>query len=345
MSKKVLVTGGAGYIGTHLVELLLNEGYNVNCVDRFFFGDKCLKQLKEKFKGNLTLSKNDIRFLKKEDFTDIEIVFDLAGLSNDPSCDLDESLTESVNIEGNKRVATLAKEAGVKQYIFASSCSVYGSGGDSVLTEESEMLPVSLYAKSKIEVEKHIFGLQSDDFVVTALRNATVYGLSPRMRFDLIVNIMTMYALSKRKIIVLGGGDQWRPLVHGKDVCKAFLTVAKADKSLVNGEAFNVGCNEQNYTVIEVANLVQEEIPWADIEVAPDDPDKRSYNVDFTKIKERLNFTPDFTVEDGIKEVKAAIRTRKVNPDDIKCSTLKYYQYLIKADEVLKEVKIDGLVF
>jgi len=224
----ILVTGGAGYIGCVLCEALLNEGHKVICLDRFFFGQDKVAHL-QKY-PHFSVFKGDIRFINEDALKDVNVVMDLSGLSNDPACDLDPNLSEAINIKGALHLAKCAKKEGVERYIIASSCSIYGEGYQQKLSEESPKNPVSLYARSKIESEKAIKPLASNDFCVTFLRNATTYGVSPRMRFDLIVNLMTMYAYTKHKIYVLGGGKQWRPNVHVRDVARAFILTMEAPK-------------------------------------------------------------------------------------------------------------------
>ena len=341
--KKILVTGGGGYIGSVLCEVFLNKGYAVVCLDRFFFGKNTVEPLK-RF-PNFHVVQDDIRFIDKRIFKDIHAVIDLAGISNDPACELDPVLTEEVNHKGCVRLAEMAKEAGVERYIFSSSCSIYGTGQHMALTEESPLNPVSLYAKTKIASEKEIKNLHDKKFCVTCLRNATVYGYSRRMRFDLLVNLMTAHAVTKGKIFVLGGGKQWRPNIHVKDLCKAFILILESSPGKVGGEIFNVGVNEQNYQVIQVANMIREVVPYVELEIVPDDVEKRNYNVNFDKIKNVLGFKVERTVLEGAVEVKQAIERAEVDFDDIRTITLKYYKYLIDADRILNEVKIGGRLF
>lgn len=341
--KTILVAGGAGYIGSVLCEMLLDEGYKVVCLDRLFFGADIVSHLRKN--SNFSLIRDDIRHLKADTFKGVEVVIDLAGISNDPACDLNPSITEDINVRGALSFASVGKEAGVKRYIYSSSCSVYGGGNQRQFTEESTPNPISLYAKSKLRVEEEIRKLMSDDFCVTFLRNATVYGVSPRMRFDLIVNIMTAHAVVKRKIFVLGGGKQWRPNVHIKDASRAFLMVMNAPVDKINGEVFNVGSNEQNFQVIQVANMIRDVVPYTEVEIVPDDADKRNYNVNFDKISSVLGFRVNHSSIEGSVEVKQAIEKGVIDIDDIRTSTLRYYRYLIEADKVLSEVKIDGRLF
>lgn len=341
--KTILISGGAGYIGSVMSGILLKAGNKVKVLDRMFFGSQTVNAYTDN--PNFELFKDDTRHFNKELLRGCDIVIDLAGISNDPACDLNPDVTVSINHTGCVRVAKMAKEMGVQRYIFSSSCSVYGGAESSGVDEGAPKNPVSLYARTKLQAEEEILRLADKDFCVTILRNATIYGLSPRMRFDLVVNIMTMRAWKDRKIHVMGGGKQWRPVVHIKDVAKAFMLVMEADKAKVNGEAFNVGSNEQNHQVIQIAAIVRDVIPYVDIEVVPDDPDKRNYNVCFDKIRNTLGYQVDRTVHEGVVEIKQALENGVIDPDDIRTVTLKYYQYLIEADRILKEVSYKGKIF
>ena len=340
---KVMVTGGAGYIGSTLCEGLLKLGHEIICLDRVFFGLALIKDLL--MHPNFTLVRDDIRTVDKSVFENVDVVMDLAGISNDPACDLDQRITEEVNHQGTVRVAHLAKESGVKRYILSSSCSIYGAGVEVQLTEQSITKPVSLYAKSKLDAENNIKDLADDQFCVTILRSATVYGLSRRMRFDLLVNIMTLHAYIKRKIYVLGGGQQWRPNVHIQDVCKAFIMTMEAPQEKINGEVFNVGSNEQNFQVIQVANMIRDIVPYTEVEIVHDDPDKRSYNVSFDKIARVLNYKVERSIMEGAVEVKQALERGQISGDDMRTSTLKYYRYLLDAERILEDVCLKGRVF
>jgi len=340
---KVLVTGGAGYIGSMLCEELLKVDHHVICLDRVFFGLNLIKDLL--MHPNFTLVRDDIRTVDKSVFESVDVVMDLAGISNDPACDLDPGITEDINHQGIIRVAHLAKEMGVQRYIFSSSCSVYGTGVEAQLIENSITRPVSLYAKLKVGSESGITDLADDHFCVTILRNATVYGLSRRMRFDLIVNIMTLHAYTKRKIYVLGGGQQWRPNVHIKDVCKAFIMIMQAPQEKINREIFNVGSNEQNFQVIQVANMIRDVVPYTEVEIVSDDPDRRNYNVSFDKISRVLDYQVERSVIEGAVEVKQGLERGQISGDDIRTSTLKYYKYLLDAERILEDVSLKGRVF
>jgi len=233
--KTVLVTGGGGYIGSVLTERLLDAGHKVRILDRFFFGRDLIGALERR--EGLTILRDDVRYVQGDAFDGVDVVMDLAGISNDPASDLEPRVTEEINCGGPANVAALAKAAGVPRYIFSSSCSIYGHGQADQLDEESPKAPVSLYAKTKIQAEQYLASLNDDRFAVTFLRNATVYGLSHRMRFDLVINLMTLYAYKNRRIFVLGGGRQWRPVVHVKDVARAFVAVMDAPLEKVANQA------------------------------------------------------------------------------------------------------------
>ena len=241
---KVLVTGGGGYIGSTLIRLLLNEGYDVVVLDRLFFGRDPLKDVEDQIK----IVRDDVRWFDPKILEGIDAVFDLAALSNDPLGELDPSKTLEINYKGRVRVAKLAKKKGVNRYVLASSCSVYGFQ-DTILDENSNVNPLTTYAKANYLAEKDILPLADKNFTATALRQATVYGFSYRMRFDLAINAMVRALYLNGKLKVMRDGTQWRPFVHVKDTSRAFITVLEAEPELVNGQIFNVGSDEQNIQI------------------------------------------------------------------------------------------------
>lgn len=351
--KTVLVAGGGGYIGSVLTELLLDAGHRVRVLDRMFFGRALLAPL-EKREG-LTVIKEDIRYADVSAFDGVDVVMDLAGISNDPAADLAPSITEEINHKGAVHIARLAKQAGVSRYIYSSSCSVYGHNGSENghgsgngnghrLVEDSPKAPVSLYARTKIAAEAELLEMHDDGFTVVLLRNATVYGLSYRMRFDLVINLMTLCAYKNRKLFVMGGGSQWRPLVHVRDVARAFLLMMEAPREKVAGQAFNVGSNAQNFQIYQIAQMVRDVVPHTELEVVPDDPDKRSYNVSFDRIERELGFAVEKSPYEGIVEVKQALERGKVD-DSISTKTVHYYKYLLDAERLLQEVSYKGRIF
>ncbi len=266
----------------------------------------------------------------------------MACLSNDPAGEIDPQLTYQINRDGRIHVAKTAKQAGVPKYIISSSCSVYGMGEEPQLSENSKTNPISVYAKSTLEAEQQNLSIADNNFSVTALRNATVFGLSTRMRFDLVVNLMTLTAFQKSRIIVMGGGLQWRPLVHVSDVSRAFMTVISSEQDLVNEEIFNIGLD--NFQIKNLAYLVREEIPFpVDIETAPDDADKRDYNVVFQKAKEKIGFSAKVDVIHGIKEIYLGLKSGKVDVGQ-KTITVQWYRNIIEAKKLIQSVELNGRV-
>jgi nucleoside-diphosphate-sugar epimerase len=337
---KVMVTGAGGYIGTQLVRDLVKAGYEVTAVDRFFFGKEPLSE----FVGNnrVTFKQKDIRDLNQNDFKGHEAVCDLACLSNDPAGEIDPQLTYSINRDGRIHVANTAKQAGVPKYIISSSCSVYGKGEEPQLSETSNTNPISVYAKSTLEAEQHNLSIADNNFSVTSLRNATVFGLSKRMRFDLVVNLMTLTAFQRGRIIVMGGGLQWRPLVHLSDVSRAFIKVISSEKIVVNKEVFNVGLD--NFQIKNLAYIVREELPFpVEIDIAPDDADKRDYNVVFKKAQKKLGFKAEIDAAHGIKEIYLALKSGTVDVGP-KTVTVQWYRSIIEAKSLLESVMLDGRI-
>lgn len=335
---KVLLIGGGGYIGIPLAEELLSRGHAVRVLDRFYFG----RDLFESIQGNpsLELVQGDLREPDANAFQGVDAVVLLGALSNDPCADLDPRLSHEINMDGTLRCAALAKAAGAKRLVFSSSCSVYGAG-NGLLTEQSVTNPVSLYAKLKLEAEGRLHELASDDFCVTSLRHATVFGFAPRMRFDLVVNLMTLTAFQQGKIYVLGGGLQWRPLVHVRDVGLAFVKVLESDAKLVQGEIFNVGSDEQNLRVRDVATLVAKVVPNTKVEQVPSDADNRDYHVTFAKIANVLGYKTRYSVEAGAREVYEALVAGRTS-DQIRTRTLAFYKYLLDAERLVRELSLNG---
>jgi nucleoside-diphosphate-sugar epimerase len=341
----IVVTGGAGYIGSTLVPLLLEGGHRVTVVDRLYFGDGSLRRAQEAHGSKLRLVRADVRRVDPRAFEGADALVDLAGISNDPSCELDADLTRSINLEGSLRSARLAQAAGAGRIVFASSCSVYGHGAGLRLTEASPLHPVSLYAHCKADAETGLLALaKSTGIAVTALRFATVFGLSEKMRFDLAVNVMTKNAYVARKITVEGGGQQWRPFVHVRDVAEAIRRTLTAPVEVLKGQVINVGSTSNNVRIKNLAYRVRDLVPGTEIVMAATDPDLRDYNVAFDRLSEVLDFQPSRTIEDGISEILDALHTGSVDPDERRWYTLRQYQFLADVERTFNEVAMDGRV-
>jgi nucleoside-diphosphate-sugar epimerase len=342
----VFVAGGAGYIGSVLVPLLLEHGHHVTVLDRLYFGDT-LAGPRSRFPQALKVVRGDVRSFDRAHMKGVDAVVDLSGISNDPSCELAPELTRSVNVDGARHLASVAMEAGVKRYVFSSSCSVYGHGEGLGLTETSARHPVSLYARAKAEVEDFLRGASparadAAGMDVCTLRLATVFGLSPRMRFDLAINVMTKNAYIGRRIVVDGGGRQWRPFVHVTDVARAFELAVTAPAAKVAGQVFNVGSDAGNVQILNLAFRVRDAVPGTEVVHAPTDPDLRDYNVSFDKVHRELGYRAEHTIEDGIREVLRALRDGALDPDERRWYTMKQYVFLREAEQAHKDLSLEG---
>jgi nucleoside-diphosphate-sugar epimerase len=286
--------------------------------------------------------RGDIRTFSPGLLDGVEAVCDLAALSNDPAGELDPRKTMEINHEGRHRVARLAKQAGVKRYVLASSCSVYGYQ-DGLLDETSSVRPLTTYAEANIAAEQSILPMADERFCVTALRQATVYGLSPRMRFDLAVNGMTLGMHKNGRIPLLRDGTQWRPMVHVQDTAKAFAMVLRADPALINGQIINVGSDEQNFQILPLAQQIAAALGRDFAFDWYGDPDKRSYRVSFQKIKSLLDFRPQYTPAYAAREIARALDEARVVPD-ARTRTVEWYKNLLHWNAVLKEILLEGVV-
>jgi nucleoside-diphosphate-sugar epimerase len=338
-SRHVLITGGAGYIGSTLTELLLARGYEVTVVDRFFFGNTLAD-----LQGNpkLHMVKDDIRSVPASILKNVGAVCDLAALSNDPAGELDPGKTLEINFRGRDRICSLAKEAGVKRYVLASSCSIYGYQNETV-DETSPVNPLTTYAKANELAEKSTLAKASEDFVVTALRQATVYGPSRRMRFDLAINGMTLALFKSGSVRIMRDGTQWRPFVHINDTSRAFMTALESPDEKVNGEIFNVGSDDQNLQVLPLAKRLSIAAGISFKEDWYGDIDNRSYRVSFRKIRGHLGYRTEFGPEDGAKEVLSALREGKIT-DSLKTRTVDWYKNLLEWHRITHEVEINGAI-
>jgi nucleoside-diphosphate-sugar epimerase len=336
---RILVTGGAGYIGSILSRILLKKGHTVTLLDRLYFGTESIKEITNR----ITLIKDDIRWFNPEILKGKDAVLDLASLSNDPSGELDPQKTLEINYKGRVRVANLSKKYGVSRYVLASSCSVYGFQ-DGVLTEDSTLNPLTTYAKASANAEKEVLPLANEDFSVTVLRQATVYGFSHRMRFDLAINGMVLGFYKNAQIPIMRDGKQWRPFVHVKDTSNAFAKILESDMDVVNGQIFNVGSDNQNVQIFDLAKMVAEACNLPFKYEWYGDPDTRSYRVSFDKIKQKLNYKTTYTPREGAKEVFNALKAGVLKGDDPRTITVKWYKNLIDSYSLVKSVEMHGAI-
>jgi nucleoside-diphosphate-sugar epimerase len=308
--KNILVIGGAGYIGSALLPKLLDRGYHVRLLDLFLFGKEPLVNVIGH--PNLQIIHADFRHVDRivQAVNGMDEVIHLGAIVGDPACSLDQELTVEVNLMAVRMIAEVAKGSGIRRLCFASTCSVYGAS-DETLDERSHLHPLSLYARSKLASEKVLMEMADDQFSPVILRFGTVYGLSGRTRFDLVINLLTAKAVKEGKITVFGGG-QWRPFLHVNDAALALLKVVEAPTDLIHGQVFNVGSNEQNYQLGDAAHIIQSFVPQAEVVDMGADTDFRNYRVDFSKIKKMLGFTPEWTLEQGVKQVIAAFEKGEV---------------------------------
>jgi nucleoside-diphosphate-sugar epimerase len=319
----VLVIGGAGYIGSALLPKLLEKGYRVVLLDLLLYGTEPIQEYLNH--PHLKVLQADFRQVDKvvEATREVDAVIHLGAIVGDPACALDEDLTIDINVMAARMVAEVAKGSGVERFIFASTCSVYGAS-DEKLDERSALNPVSLYARSKIASEKVLLKMADDSFAPVCLRFGTIYGLSGRTRFDLVANLLTAKAVVDRQITIFGG-DQWRPFLHVDDAAQALLQVLEAPLPLVRSQVFNVGSNEQNYTIRQIGEIIHRLVPEAELIPMDSADDPRNYWVDFSKIRNTLGFSPQRSVEDGVRQVLQAIRSGKVQDyKDARYSNVKF---------------------
>lgn len=303
---KVLVTGQRGYIGVEMVPALRAAGHDVVGLDTGLY-DECDFMSPPDDVPNLNV---DLRDVTAEHLKGIDAVMHLGALSNDPLGDLDSQVTYDINLHASVRLAQAAKAAGVKRFLFSSSCSLYGAGGDGFLDENAGFNPVTPYGESKIRVEQALAGLASDAFSPTYMRNATAYGVSRRLRADIVVNNLVGHALTTGKVLLQSDGTPWRPLVHIGDIIQAFVAVLSAPRDAIHNEAFNIGRTSENYQIRQVANLVAEVVPNCEVSFASGaSADIRDYRVNFAKAETKLpGYKPRWTVRAGIEELYQAYK-------------------------------------
>lgn len=335
---KILVTGTEGYLGSLLAPALIEQGHEVIGLDTGYYKVGWLYNTNSITPKTLN---KDLRRVTREDLEGIEAIVHMAELSNDPTGQLAPHITYEINHQASVRLAKLAKAAGVRRFVYMSSCSVYGVATADHVTEESSVNPQTAYAECKTLVERDLRPLAGDDFSPTFLRNATAFGASPRIRFDLVLNNLAGLAWTTREIAMTSDGTPWRPLVHGLDICKAISCALAAPRETVHNEIFNVGSTEQNYRVRDIAEIIAETFECCSLRFGESGSDNRSYRVSFEKIHERLpGFSCDWDARKGTRQLRELFERIDMQPDVFNFrgfTRLKQLEYLLRTRQIDKE--------
>ena len=336
---KILVTGTEGYIGSRLAPLLISAGHDVTGLDAGFYRDGWLYSSPVDVPSTPKTLTKDLRKVEERDLEGFDAMIHLAELSNDPLGENRPEVTYQINHIGSVRLAQMAKRVGMRRFVYASSCSVYGVGqGDAVLDENSPTNPQTAYAKCKTFVERDVKPLADDKFSVVFLRNATAYGPSPRMRFDIVINDLCGLAWTIKRIAMTSDGSPWRPVVHVEDICTAMRCAVEAPASSINGEVFNVGANSENYRVRELADIVAGVFTGCEVTVGPPKGDNRSYRVAFDKISSRLpGFKCANDARKGAEQLRALFERIEMSKDTFEFrafTRLKQLRYLSRTNQI-----------
>ncbi|MEE9141715.1 MAG: NAD-dependent epimerase/dehydratase [Gammaproteobacteria bacterium] len=335
---KLFVTGVDGYIGCLLASLLIERGHEVVGLDTGYYRDGWLYSDPENMRLLPNTIAKDLRDVEPADLSGCDAVVHLAELSNDPLGENSPDVTFDINHRGSVRLAKMARSLGIGRFVYTSSCSVYGVGSGEFLDETSEVNPQTAYAKCKVLVEEDVGALAGDEFTPTFLRNATAYGISPRMRFDIVLNNLAGLAWTTKKIAMISDGTPWRPLVHALDICEAISCVLEAPPEAIRSEIFNVGHNKDNYQVREIAKIVADVFPGCELTFGPSGGDNRSYRVSFDKIHSQLpGFHCHWTARQGAEQLRALFERIDMAAEtfDYRAYTrLKQLQYLISTSQI-----------
>jgi nucleoside-diphosphate-sugar epimerase len=332
---KVLVTGTEGYLGSLLAPLLMERGHEVTAVDTGFYKVGWLYNGTELTAKTLN---KDIRHITVEDLTGIEAIIHMAELSNDPTGQLSPTITYDINHKGSIRLAELAKQAGVRRFIYMSSCSVYGVASEGDVTEETGVNPQTAYAECKTLVERDLKPMADDNFSPTFMRNATAFGASPRMRFDIVLNNLSGLAWTEKQIKMTSDGTPWRPLVHALDIAKALYCVLEAPRDIVHNQVYNVGDTANNYQVKQIAEIVADVFKGCELSFGDSGSDNRSYRVSFEKINTQLpGFKCDWNAERGAKQLFDIFSQIDMTQEIFQSrgfTRLKQLEYLIRTQQI-----------